>query len=246
MALLKTKKNQAQLPKLVFHHDEAISFMQSMPPDSVDLLFTDPPYNVSRDNNFQTMGRSGIDFGEWDHDFDQITWLSELYRVVKKGGSVLIWNDWKNMGDIAKELDRLGFEVKDLIRWKKLNPMPRNTDRRYVTDYEWCIWAVKKGKWTFNREGDSYLRPEYECAIVPGSKRIHVNEKPVKLLRDILRVHSNIWDTVLDCYMGSASLGEACLLENRNYIGVDNDLEMVGKARHRGEEVKLKLKKKTK
>ena len=41
-----------------------------IPDGSVDLVLTDPPYNIARDNNFKTMGRSGIDFGEWDKGAD--------------------------------------------------------------------------------------------------------------------------------------------------------------------------------
>ena len=37
----------------------------------VDAIITDPPYNISRKNNFQTIGRQGINFGDWDKNFDQ-------------------------------------------------------------------------------------------------------------------------------------------------------------------------------
>lgn len=64
----------------------------------VDLILTDPPYNISRKNNFNTMGRNGIDFGDWDKNFDQIDWLNGIGNIVNKNGSIIIFNDWKNMG----------------------------------------------------------------------------------------------------------------------------------------------------
>ena len=43
----------------------------------VDCIITDPPYNISKDNNFNTMGRAGIDFGEWDKEFDLYSWIEK-------------------------------------------------------------------------------------------------------------------------------------------------------------------------
>ena len=60
------------------------------------------------------------------------------------------------MSYIVDALEKNGFEIKDLIRWKKTNPMPRNRDRRFITDYEVAVWAVQRGaKWTFNRLSDT-------------------------------------------------------------------------------------------
>ena len=119
----------------------------------VDLILTDPPYNISRENNFKSIGRSGIDFGKWDKNFNQLSWLKNIDKIVKPGGSVIIFNDWKNLGDISKKLESKGFIIKDLIRWIKPAPMPRNVNRRYVTDFELAIWAVNPGgKWIFNRK----------------------------------------------------------------------------------------------
>lgn len=129
----------------------------------VDLILTDPPYNISKKNNFKTINRSGIDFGDWDKNFDQKKWLNNIDKILKPGGSIIIFNDWKNLGMIAEKLEEIGFDIKDLIRWIKPAPMPRNVTRRYVTDFEMAVWAVKPGaKWTFNKRADvSYMRPQY-------------------------------------------------------------------------------------
>ena len=65
---------------------DCISALQQMPDKSIDLLLTDPPYNISKQNNFKTMGRSGIDFGEWDKGFDITSWLQIACDKVRKGG----------------------------------------------------------------------------------------------------------------------------------------------------------------
>ena len=58
----------------------------------VDHIITDPPYNISKDNNFSTMGRAGIDFGEWDRgEFDLFSWIKPYMELVNKNGSIIIF-----------------------------------------------------------------------------------------------------------------------------------------------------------
>lgn len=192
----------------------------------VDAVITDPPYNVSRDYQlgYSNMGRSGMNYGTWDYNFDQIRWIDEISDLVKPGGSMIIFNDWKNMGDISKALTRHHFIVKDLIRWVKKNPMPRNVDRRYVNDCEYAIWAVKDGKkWTFNKpEDQGYLRPEIQTGVVPGGKkRLHPTQKHIEVMEKLIKIHTNEDDWVLDPFLGSGTTALACKNLNRNVIGTE-------------------------
>lgn len=60
---------------------DCLELLKEIPGGSVDLILTDPPYNIARDNNFQSMGRAGIDFGEWDKGADLFSYIDECYRV---------------------------------------------------------------------------------------------------------------------------------------------------------------------
>ncbi len=203
----------------------------------IDAVITDPPYGVSRKNQlgFSNMGRSGMNYGEWDYNFDQKEWIRLCAPLIKPGGSIIVFNDWKNFSYIVEELDDQGFSMKDVIRWVKPNPMPRNTARRYVGDFELAIWAVKDGgKWTFNKtEGSSYLRPIYKCPSVSSAKRLHPTQKPLKLIEDILKVHTNENDVVLDLFTGSGTTAEACLKNDRIFIGSELDKDYYEKAMER-------------
>lgn len=168
------------------HKGDSLDIMGELPKESMDAIITDPPYNISRVNNFKTMGRAGIDFGEWDKDFDLVSWIELAEPLLKKGGNIVIFNDWKNLGVIADALENSGLIVKDVIRWEKTNPMPRNRDRRFVVDYEFAVWAVKKGeKWTFNRLSDTYERPKIVGSLTPKSEKInggHKTQKPIYVM----------------------------------------------------------------
>ena len=209
------------------YNDDCIKKFATMPRNKVDAIITDPPYNISRDNNFKTMNRAGIDFGEWDKDFDLVDWIKYCEPVLKKGGNIVIFNSWKNMSYIVDELERNNFEVKDLIRWEKTNPMPRNRDRRFITDYEVAVWAVKKGgKWTFNRLSETYERPEIVCGVTSKKEKIdggHPTQKPVEVMEWLIKRLSNENDIILDPFMGSGSTGVACKNTNRRFIGIELD-----------------------
>jgi site-specific DNA-methyltransferase (adenine-specific) len=194
----------------------------------VDAIITDPPYNVSRDYQlgFSNMGRSGMNYGEWDYDFNQTKWIDDVADLVKPGGTMIIFNDWKNLGDIAKELEKCDFIVKDIIRWEKRNPMPRNVDRRYVTDCEFAIWAVKKGeKWTFNKPKEvGYLKPVITTGIVPGGKkRLHPTQKHLEVMEQLIKIHTNEGDTIFDPFLGSGTTAVACINNKRKVIGTEID-----------------------
>lgn len=197
--------------------------------ESVDLILTDIPYNVSRANNFKTMkdreNRNGIDFGKWDKEFDEQS-LIHLERVLKKGGSMVLFHAFEQYETIRNVLSNL--EVKDKIIWQKTNPMPRNRDRRWISDIEVASWFVKKGdKWTFNRQNEKYessvLRFPSESG--GGFKRYHPTQKNLKMIEYLLKVHSNDGDLILDPFMGSGTTAVATLRVggNRNFIGFEID-----------------------
>ena len=210
---------------------DCLEVMKQLSDKSVDLVLTDPPYNIARENNFSTMGRAGIDFGEWDKGFDLFSYIDEVSRILKKDGSFVVFNAWRNLGAIADYAEKQGFETKDMIRLEKSNPMPRNRDRRYITDYECAVWFVKKGaKWTFNRQDSKYQRPKFVASIESG---LHPTQKNLSLMENLVKIHSNEDDIVIDPFMGSGTTGLACKNLTRNFIGIEKELQYFETAKRR-------------
>jgi len=198
---------------------DCIEWMKLIADNSIDCIITDPPYNIAKDNNFETMWRSWIDFWERDKWFDLYSRINELPRIMKKDCNIVIFNDWKNIWDIARYCERLWFNIKDMIRLEKTNPMPRNRDRRYITDYEVAIW-LSRGKRTFNRQDEKYERPKFVCWI---EKWLHPTQKNTKLMEWLVKIHSNEWQVVLDPFMWSWTTAIACINTNRNFIWFELD-----------------------
>lgn len=68
---------------------------------------------------------------------------------------------------------------------------------------------------------------------------LHPQQKPIDLLRYLIRTYSNEGDIVLDFTCGSGSTGVACLLENRNFIGIEQEVKYVAVARQRLSDTRL-------
>lgn len=208
---------------------DAYELLPEMP--VADLILTDPPYNISQDNNFNTMSnRHGLDFGEWDKGFDDLLWLELAVDRLSKNGSIIVFCSVRRISCIIEKLESLGLEYKDTIRWVKPNPMPRNRDRRYVVDAECAVWCAR-GKWTFNRLSDKYDRPEIVCAA--PSKRLHPTQKPDFLMETLIARHSNPGDMVLDPFMGSGTTGVAAKKLGRKFCGIEKDAGYFAAARDR-------------
>ena len=122
------------------YNDDCFKIMKQLKEENVkvDAIICDPPYVIN--------------YADWDKEFNNKPWLKKSYELLNKGGSLLVFNDFKKATEIIKYAQSLGFVYKDTLIWKKTNPMPRNITRRYVQDMEFAIWAVKKNaKWTFNK-----------------------------------------------------------------------------------------------
>lgn len=196
----------------------------------VNLIIADPPYVISKKSQFHTMKdrknpRKGTDFGEWDKEFNNKPWIKKSYELLNKGGSLLVFNDFKKATQIIDYAQSLGFVYKDTLIWKKTNPMPRNRDRRYAPDVEMIIWFIKPGKWTYNRQNSKY---ESSVISIPsesggGYKRYHPTQKPLKLIEYLIKIHSNKGELVLDPFMGSGTTAISSIKTGRSFIGFELD-----------------------
>lgn len=222
-------------------NDDAITYVKKLIRDGVkvDHIITDPPYNISKANNFSTMKnpRTGVDFGTWDNgDFDLFSWIKPYSEILKKDGSFIIFCSYIFISNIIKSLETNSMVVKDVIVWQKSNPMPRNIERRYVQDMEFAIWAVKKNsKWSFNKpENAPYLRSLFKYPLAkPINGKRHPTQKNLELVEELIRIHTNLDELILDPFMGSGTTGVASIRQGRRFIGIELDNDHFEFARER-------------
>ncbi|MDY0410631.1 DNA-methyltransferase [Virgibacillus soli] len=239
------------MANLILHNQDCIEVMTSIEENSVDLILTDPPYNLGnfmrdrdtnlkkmRDNFFGSAGWDDLSFEEWEESMDRF--FEESVRVLKHGGSMIVFMAIIKVESIIKIAERYGLYYKTTGIWHKLNPMPRNMNLHFVNSTEtWIYFTYKKKTGTFNNDG-KMIHDFIETAVASNGERRfgkHPTQKPVKLMEFFVNVLSNENDTILDPFMGSGSTGVAAIKNDRNFIGVELNEKYYNIARQRIEEV---------
>ncbi len=212
--------------------------------NSIDLIITDPPYLISRDSNFKQISDStskemvtkyniSIDFGNWDKvelDFNSL--FKEWFRILKKGGTLIVFYDvWKS-NEIKDSANLVGFKQPRVCAWTKTNPVPINSKTNYLSNAtEYFFTFVKGGKPTFNSEYDNGF---YRFPICHGKERLqHPTQKPLSLISQLIEKHSNVGDLVLDNFAGTGTVGDACLKLDRKYILIEKEEEYFNMIKNR-------------
>jgi len=214
---------------------DCFELIKNIESKSVDLILVDPPYLISRDSNFKNYSENtskdlitkyaniSIDFGDWDKsELDWNLLFNEYYRVLKDGGTLIIFYDiWKS-SEIKQFADKYKFKQPRVCQWQKTNPVPINSKTNYLSNaIEYFFTFVKGKKPTFHSEYDNGV---YRHPICHGKERYsHPTQKPLQLILDIVSKHSNPNDVVLDTFAGTGTTAHACLLSNRKYIMIERD-----------------------
>lgn len=233
---------------------DAIIMLKSLPNQSIDHCITDPPYNISgydhkkrigwlKSNDFWTKEKkfSKIDavwdkFSNDDYMIFTKAWLSELTRVIKPNGNIIIFGSYHNIYKIGSILHDLDRKIINSIVWFKRNAFPNVTQRMLCESTEHIIWAAnetqKKAKnWVFNYKdmkeinGGVQMRNVWNIPMTPRSEKKfgkHPSQKPLEVLSRLIRGMTNKGDMIIDPFMGSGTLPVVAQLLGRHYIGIDN------------------------
>lgn len=213
--------------------------------NSVSLVLIDPPYEVSRDTNFQSGEATGkdtdrfrvsMDFGEWDNGFTGLDIvIKECYRILKKGGTIICFYDLWKLTTLKEYFEKADFKQIRFIEWIKTNPVPLNSKTNYLTNArEIAVVGVKGGKPIFNSEYDNGI---YRYPICHDKGRFHPTQKPLALIEELILKHSQKDDIVFDCFSGSGTTALAALNQERNFMGCELSKEYYDKSIKRLEEM---------
>jgi site-specific DNA-methyltransferase (adenine-specific) len=236
---------------------DCLEVLASLPPESVDLVFADPPYNLQLRQELWRPNLTRVDpvDDEWDQfanfqAYDQFThaWLSACRRVLKRTGTLWVIGSYHNIYRVGTILQDLGFWILNDVVWVKSNPMPNFRGVRFTNAHEMLIWAQKerRARYTFNHHAAKALneglqmRSDWYLPLCSGSERLrqdgekaHSTQKPEALLYRVILTTTNPGDLVLDPFFGTGTTGAVAKKLGRHWIGIERHAHYVELARQR-------------
>jgi site-specific DNA-methyltransferase (adenine-specific)/modification methylase len=206
---------------------DCLDGLKSIPDKSIDLILTDPPYNIGgvQSNNikFKTRKDMNLEIAEWDKgSFEPEKYFLEMKRIIKDDGNIFIFTSHNLFGRWFDMLNT-NFDVCNFMVWKKTNPTPQVRKVSFLAACELIITGWNKGhKWNFGKQND--MHNFVQGSICMGNERLeHPTQKPLYVLDKIINIASNVGDVVLDCFLGTGSVAVSALRLNRKFIGFEID-----------------------
>ncbi len=227
------------------YQGDVLDVLKKLPSESVDCVWTDPPYNLSNDGITCVAGRMvPVNKGDWDRsrgiegDFQfNLAWLEHCYRILKPTGSIWVTGTLHVHPSVGMALLHNGFRLLNDIVWEKPNPPPNLGCRTFTHATELVLWASKAQK----GDSDRYKFNYEEMKLENGNKQMksiwkfqtprkgtdetkfgrHPTQKPVALVDRCLRASTDPGDVVLDPFVGSGTSGVASVAIGRMFMGID-------------------------
>jgi DNA modification methylase len=225
-------------------HGDCLDIMGRLPDESIEMIFTDPPYGHSNhdgDWNARLNSHRGIDNKPIAND-DQESMrrvvsgmLEHAARLLKHdcccccccgGGGPKPTFAW-----LAQRMDQSGLDFFHSVIWDKGNP---GLGWRYRRQHEMVMVAHRTGgrlRWA----DDNVTQRNVICAAAPR-ERVHPNEKPLELVRRFISLHTLPGDIVLDPFAGSSTTAVACVELGRRFICIEQDAQYVAVGKRRVED----------
>jgi site-specific DNA-methyltransferase (adenine-specific) len=241
---------------ITLYNADSLEILDSMAENSIDMIFADPPYMLSNDGFTCENGKmKSVNKGNWDKSqgfdndllFHEI-WMTKCKRVLKPSGTIWISGTYHSIYQCGFLLQKLNFHILNDISWFKPNASPNLSCRFFTASHETLIWARKdkKAKHYFDynamKDGsfpeDNIKKPHLQMRSVwsiPTSKPSekifgkHPTQKPLALLKRIIKASTDENALILDPFNGSGTTGLASLElgGNRKYIGIELSQEYI-------------------
>ena len=252
----------------VLYHGDSLKLLQQLPENSIDMIFADPPYNLSNGGFTVHAGkRVSVNKGDWDksNGFEKdlqfhIDWISECRRVLKPQGTIWISGTYHSIYQCGYALQKTGYHILNDIAWFKPNASPNLSGRYFTASHETLLWArkdkkakhifnyeqMRKGEWPYDfiKKPGKQMRSVWAIGTpAPWEKKFskHPTQKPVALLERIILASTKKEDIVLDPFTGSSTTGVAAALTGRKFVGIDLEKEYLDLSKKRFESLSNKL-----
>lgn len=215
---------------------DCLDILPTLEADSVDLILADPPYGTTRN--------------AWDCEIDLQRLWPELLRVAKENAAIVlcaappfdkklamsnlkhyrydwVWEKGNATGHLNAKRQPLRAHEYMLVFYRKpplYNPQ-MTTGHKPVNSFYSRHSGSNYGEAAANRSGGGstqrYPRSVLKFKSDKQKDNRHPTQKPIDMMRYMIRTYSQPGDAVLDFCAGSGTVGRACELEGREFLGIE-------------------------
>lgn len=204
---------------------DCLLILKSLPDKCVDLVLTDPPYNVGKQFGDNNEGKI------FDADFHK-EWLNEVRRILKPSGGGIYMFFSANYPHFQQMINTFGT-FRQLLFWTKPFAMMVKNRKGYHHFTEVIFWQVLDDDFYFNTEENEKDYFTFTSSIHRPDEHDHPTQKPMELFSRFIRASSKENDTILDPFLGSGTTAVACKQLGRNFIGIEKEQKYVDIANSR-------------
>jgi len=215
---------------------DCMEVIREIPDRSISCVLTDPPYGIDYQSAWRIdterfnklEGDKGIDVG----------FIKEAFRILKEDGAFYLFTRWDVYPEWIKATKEVGFTIKNCIIWDRVVHGLGDLNGSYAPTYDMIIFAVK-GKHILK---DKRPKDVIRIKRVDADKLVHPTQKPIELIRHLIKNSTEEGECVFDGYAGSGTTAKACKELNRGYICVEIDKNYFDIMQKRLSQETLKLK----
>ena len=214
---------------VTIYHGDALQVLARLPDASVDLLLTDPPYSSGGMMRGDRMARtkdkyhngsqhefSGDNRDQHAHAYWEALWITESRRLMGPSQIVGIFTDWRQLTATVDAIQAGGLIYRGVVVWDK-GPSAKHFPGRFAAQSEFVVWGTNGPR---GSQFDFALRGVFQIKAPGGDGRVHMTQKPVELLHELVRVAPSD-GVILDPFMGSGTTLRAAKDLGRKAIGIE-------------------------
>lgn len=200
------------------YHGDCRDILPLLKPNNVSGILTDFPYGINFQSNMRTKTPTFNKILSDEKPFvDQ--WIKHSFKILKDGGFFVTFYRWDVQDELFAAIHEAGFDIKSQIVWIKGGGGMGDLTGSYAEGHELAIFCTK-GKYEFPLGRPNNI---YKSNKVSSDKIIHPNEKPIDLMKAMVRDLSRKGDLIVDPFSGSGCVCAAAVSEGRRAIGIELD-----------------------
>ena len=216
---------------------DSVRLLDRLPPQSVDLFLTDPPYSsggafrgdraqsttskyrmtgtIKQDPEFAGDTRDQRSYERWT-----ALWSNAAYHATRPGGAVVCFTDWRQIAATVDAIQVGGWIYRGLSVWDKTE----GTRPQLGWFRQQCEFMVtaSRGALSRGKPADGAASPGVFRCFMNGKKKIHITEKPLDVLSRVIATRPD-WQTIVDPFGGSASTLIAAQQLDRCALAIETD-----------------------